>query len=72
MADVHFAATNSRSMLGTMNDYKFQIEGLIEESMDVSEIAIALHLSDCPVGPLQYRSPEKVTLDLLKMNYEAR
>jgi hypothetical protein len=72
MVDVHYAATKSRSMLGTMNDYKLQIEALLAESLKVSELEIALRLSECPVGPLQYRRPGKVTLDLLKTNYEAR
>jgi hypothetical protein len=71
MVDVRYAATKSRSVLGTMNDYKFQIETLLAESLEVSEIAIALHLSVCPVGPLQYKSPDIVTLDLLKTIYEA-
>lgn len=71
MVDIHFSATKSRSVLGTMNDYKLQIEALLSESLEVSEIEIALHLSICPVGPLQYRSPDKVTLDLLKTSYEA-
>jgi Domain of unknown function (DUF6933) len=70
MVDVCYAATKSRSVLGTMNDYKFQIESLLAESIKVSEIEIALHLSICPAGPLQYRSPDKVTLDLLKTSYE--
>jgi hypothetical protein len=71
MVDVRYAATKNKSVLGTMNDYKFQIESLLTESLKVSEIEIALHLSVCPVGPLQYRSPDKVTLELLKKNHEA-
>lgn len=71
MTDVHYAAAKSRSVLGTMNDYKFQIEALVAEALEVSEIKIGLHLSVCPVGPLQYRSPDKVTLDLLKTSYES-
>jgi hypothetical protein len=71
MVDVRYTATKSRSVLGTMNDYKFQIEVLLEESLEVSELEIAFYLSDCPVGPLGYRSPDKVTLDMLKTNYEA-
>lgn len=71
MVDVRYAATKNRSVLGTMNDYKFQIEALLAESLEASEIEIASHLSVCPVGPLQYSSPDKVTLDLLKKNYGA-
>jgi hypothetical protein len=71
ITDVSYAAAKSRSVLGTMNDYKYQIEALIAESLEVSEIKIALQLSVCPVGPLQYRSPDKVTFDLLKTSYES-
>jgi hypothetical protein len=31
MGDVCYAATKSRSVLGTMNDYKYQIESLLAE-----------------------------------------
>lgn len=71
MLDVRYTATMSRSVLGTMNDYKFQIGTLLAETLKVSEIEIALNLSVCPVGPLQYRSPDQVTLDLLKTSFEA-
>jgi hypothetical protein len=71
MVDVRYAATKSRSVLGTMNDYRFQIEELLSISPVLSEIEIALHLCDCPAGPLQYRTPEKVTLELLQNRYEA-
>ena len=70
-ADVRYAAPASRSVLGTMNDYKIQIEALLEEDREASEIAIAFHLRSTPIGPLQYKSPEEVTLQLLKSSYEA-
>lgn len=68
---VRYAATKSRSVLGTMNDYMFQIEALLDDSPNATEIEIAKFLSVCPVGPLQYKSPDKITLDLLKTSYEA-
>ncbi|NLG99437.1 MAG: hypothetical protein GX491_18945 [Chloroflexi bacterium] len=70
MEDVRYTKTSSRSVLGTMNDYKIQIETHIERSLYASEIEIAWNLRECPVGPLEYESPEKVTLDLLKKNHE--
>lgn len=70
MIDVRYATTKRRSVLGTMNDYKFQIQSHLAESLEESELEIALHLSVCPVGPLQYRSPDKVTFELLKTSYE--
>jgi len=65
MVTARYAATQNRSIFRTMNDYKLQIDSLLAESLKVSEIEIALHLSICLVGPLQYRSPDEVTLDLL-------
>lgn len=71
MIDVRYTATKSRSVIGTMNDYKFQIEELLSISPKLNEIEIALHLCDCPAGPLKYKTPEKVTLELLQNRYEA-
>lgn len=71
MADLQYATTkNKRSILGTMNDYKIQIEAMIDKSKMISPIEIALNLSICPVGPLQYRNPRDVSLDLLKKGFE--
>jgi len=70
MNDTKYAATSSRSVLGTMNDYKVQIEAMVYESKDVKPLDVALGLSVRPVGPLQYRNPKEVSIDLLKQNYE--
>lgn len=71
MADVRYAPAQNRSVLGTMTDYKFQIERLVAESLEICEIAIALRLSVCPIGPFQYKNPTEVTRDLLKTSCEA-
>jgi hypothetical protein len=70
MAAVSFAATHSRSVLGTMNDYKYQIESMIWGNHSISPLEMAIQLSVCPVGPLQYRSPDKVSFELLKVKYD--
>jgi hypothetical protein len=70
MAGARFTTTNSRSVLGTMNDYRMQIEARVFEAEDVSPLELALALSMGPVGPLQYRHPGEVALDLLKKCYE--
>ncbi len=72
MADVRYAATNSRSVLGTMNDYKYQMEANFQSSFEVSDPEMGLQLSICPVGPLQYRAPNQVTLELLQKRYETK
>lgn len=70
MASARFTTTNSRSVLGTMNDYRVQIEGRILVDEDVSPLELALALSTCPVGPLHYQCPREVAIDLLKKCYE--
>ena len=66
MAETHFTATRSRSVLGTMNDYKIQIEAGFDQTGGVNPLDMALRLSQCPVGPLQYRVPGEISLELLK------
>lgn len=69
MIDVHYAMTRSKSLLGTMNDFKIQINALLEDLPGSSEVEIESQLSVCPVGPLMYQSPDQVTLDLLRTKY---
>jgi hypothetical protein len=71
MADVHFSTTHSKSVLGSMNDYAFQVEMMIRESADINPLGMAVALSNMPVGPLKYGFPGEVTLDLLKSRYPA-
>ena len=71
MDEVTYAKTHSRSVLGTMNDYKYQIEGMLWNEIAVHEMDIALLLSKCPAGPLGYRSPDEATLALLGNTYAA-
>ena len=70
MADVHFAKTHNRSVLGTMNDYKDQIESKYHRSGKADPLEMALNLSSCPVGPLQYRQPAEMALDMFKKRYD--
>jgi hypothetical protein len=66
MAEAHIAATRSKSILATMNDYKFQIEDMLHISGYISPLEMAINLSNTPVGILNYQFPGKVALDLLK------
>lgn len=70
MQEARFSKTNSRSVLGTMNDYRYQIEWLIYDTGEVSPLDLSMHLRDCPCGPLKYASPFAVTIDFLKNWYE--
>jgi hypothetical protein len=66
MADAHISTTNSKSVLSTMIDYKLQMEAMILESGYVSPLEMSVNLSDVLVGPLNYRCPGEVALDLLR------
>jgi hypothetical protein len=70
MAEVSIASTRSRSILGTMNDYSYQIDAMMEDSRLISPLEIALSLSICPIGPMQYRNPADVTMELFKSKYD--
>lgn len=70
MQEARFSKTNSRSVLGTMNDYRYQIEWKICDEGEVSPLELSMHLRDCPCGPLKYASPFALTIELLKKRYE--
>jgi len=65
MNDVVYARTNSRSVLGTMNDYTFALRIYLEEEPEKTLHEIALMLSVTPIGPLGYDSPDRVVRGLL-------
>jgi hypothetical protein len=55
---IHFAKTNNRSVLGSMNDLAFQIEAQIQSSGGISNLsldAINDALNRIPMGALNYR-----------------
>jgi hypothetical protein len=70
MAEARFAPTRSRGVLATMNNYKIQIEGRFHEWGSVYPLEMSLDLSQCPAGPLQYRLPVEVALDLLRQRHD--
>jgi len=70
MRTTHIAPTRSRSVLATMNDYAFQIEGRYHEWGGVYPLEMSLDLSGCPSGPLGYQLPHEITTGMLKMGYD--
>jgi hypothetical protein len=60
------AKTNSRSLLGTLNDFSFMLTWQLQGRQDIDLVQAALELSHTPVGPLRPTSfPDKVTRQLL-------
>jgi len=69
MHEARFSKTNSRSVLGTMNDYRSQIEWFIYDKGEASPLILSMQLRDCPCGPLKYASPFVLTFEFLKDRY---
>lgn len=65
MAEVVYAATNSRSALGTMNDYYGALRVMLEDHPMWTLTQHALRLSDVLCGPMDYAPPCDVTRSLL-------
>ena len=59
------AVTNSRSLLGTLNDFSQTLRYRLSGEPDAALVEVALWLSRTPVGPLGYDRPNRVTRRLL-------
>jgi len=60
MAQIAFARTVSRQILGTMNDF----DRMLDPAPGQSLISAALELAEAPCGPIGMGSPDRVTLNL--------
>lgn len=72
MSRVTYTTTRSRSVLGTMNDYHYQIKFILSETGIENPFEIALKLSDGLVGPTPFRNPAEETERLLRNKYGSR
>jgi hypothetical protein len=64
MQAVAFGTTASKRVLGSMNDLIFQCRWRLKDSPDIDIETLALELSEIPCGPLSYRYPSEVALEL--------
>jgi hypothetical protein len=64
-SDVVIAKTNSRSVLGTLNDFSFMLKWQWSDKPAPDLTEESLRLSRTPVGPLGPGWPDEVTLRLL-------
>ena len=60
------AVTDSRSVLGSLNDFAHLLTHWVNREPDIDLVEVSLRLSETPVGPLGYESPGDVTLRLLE------
>lgn len=63
--DAVIAPTNSRSLLGTINDFSQALRYRLSDELDADLLEVALWLSRTPVGPLGGDAPDRVTRRLL-------
>ena len=66
MIDVLFAPTNSRSLLGTINDFKQLLEWEFNRNPRAHLLDLSLKLSETPIRPFGYRNPAAITAKLFK------
>jgi len=60
MAEIAFARTISRQILGTMSDF----DRMLDPAPGQSLISAALELAEAPCGPIGMESPNRVTVNL--------
>jgi len=67
MGSARLARTNSRSVLGSMNDMAVMADAYLEGAVIPGGLLAAeLKMAEAPCGPLSYRAPVDVALTLLR------
>ena len=64
MQEVSFGPTNNRRILGTINDFMFHLEAMVNERRTLADIV--LRLGTFPCKPIEYRFPIEAANDLLR------
>ena len=65
MREFAYGPTRSKRVLGSMNDFMFQLSWLLHDRRGVSLVEASLHLAETPCRPIEYKSPDDFTLELL-------
>ena len=60
MAEVAFAKTANRSVVGTMNEFSFLAERYREHFETSDLMVLSMRLADTPCSPIQYNSPARL------------
>jgi len=61
MGTVQVGRTASRSVLGSLNDFMFQLQVGLDVSAERSLVEQSLWLAETPCKPLEYASPDRAT-----------
>ena len=65
---IQFGKTNSRSVLGSMNDIAYQYQGIAEMAENKADLSLSnaeYQMSQMPCKPIDYRGPSDVAKELL-------
>jgi hypothetical protein len=65
MAEVVFAPTRSRSLLGSLNDFGFMARARLNSRRPESLLEMSLDLAEVPLGPLKFGNPGDAARELL-------
>lgn len=66
MRETVFAATNSRSVLGTMNDFANATWWRYQDDPQADPLAVSLWLAETPMRPFRGKAPDQLTRELLR------
>ena len=58
---MHVGRTASRSVLGSLNDFMFQLQVGLDMSPERSLVEQSLWLAETPCKPIEYASPDRAT-----------
>ena len=69
-----FNKTNSKSVLGSMNDFKNQIKWQIWDNGEIKNIyyLIINRLNMCPMGAIKYKSPVEMLKEVLESKFQEK
>jgi hypothetical protein len=66
MEPLYFGRTNSRSVLGTMNDFVQMFKYMLPDGQDLTLLDWSLQLAKAPCGPIDMERPNRLTRRLLE------
>jgi hypothetical protein len=66
MEPLYFGRTNSRSVLGTMNDFVQMFKYMLPDGQNLTVLDWSLQLAKAPCGPIGMESPNRLTRRLLE------
>jgi len=71
MSPVVFGPTRNRRVLGTLNDFMFQLSWHLHDHPGASLLDASLWLAETPCSPIGYASPDKLSAQLFAASVPA-